>query len=160
MLLIDADTLHSILHYDPNSGVFTWKVNSGRSKLGKLAGANVKGYIVIGYKGRKCLAHRLAFLYMTGKYPTSEVDHIDGDPSNNKWSNLREVSSKQNKENRHKANKNSTHGFLGVTKNHNRYMAHICHNKKSIYLGTFDTPEEAYKVYIDNKRKMHLGNNL
>ena len=160
MLLIDADTLKHILHYDPTSGVFTWKVNSGRSKPGKVAGYLNKGYVVIGYKGKSCLAHRLAFLYMTGKYPILEVDHIDGCPSNNKWTNLREVSSKQNKENRYKANKNSKHGFLGVTKNHKNYMAHIYHNNKSIYLGTFGSPEEAHNKYLEAKRQLHLGNNL
>ena len=161
MLLIDADNIKTLLEYNPTSGVFTWKVKSGRSKEGKVAGyVRTDGYVSIGYKRRAYLAHRLVFLYMTGSLPIAEVDHINNNRQDNRFENLRQVDSKQNKENRKSANSNSKYGFLGVTKNHNRYMAHLCHNRKSLYLGTYDTPEEAHAAYLKVKRELHKGNTL
>lgn len=161
MLLIDADNIKTLLDYNPTSGVFTWKVNTGRSRNGKVAGyIRTDGYISIGYKGHSYLAHRLAFLYMSGSLPVDEVDHINNNRQDNSFKNLRQVNSKQNKENRKSANSNSSHGFLGVTKNHSRYMAHICNNKRSLYLGTYDTPEEAQEAYLKAKRELHKGNTL
>jgi hypothetical protein len=89
-------------------------------------------------------AHRLAWLYMTGNWPTKEIDHIDGCPFNNTWINLREVTRKQNMENL-SLNKTNTSGHRGVSwhKQTKKWKACVTHNYTSVYIGLFNTAEEA-----------------
>lgn len=94
--------LREVLNYDPETGAFTWlKSTSNRAPVGSRAGAvsiTTKGlrYLRIKIDGEKHGAHRLAWLYMTGEWPTAFVDHADGDGTNNAWANLRAACPSQN----------------------------------------------------------------
>ena len=98
--------LKKLLNYNPDTGAFTWVVNVGgrcgsRIKAGSIAGTiNSKGYRVINIKGSLHREHRLAFLFMTGSYPKYEVDHINRERCDNRWVNLRDVTHKDNLQNR------------------------------------------------------------
>jgi hypothetical protein len=103
---MDLARLTELLHYTPETGVFTWKVSAGKGAVGKIAGhargsAHAPHYktIEIGINGRNYRAHRLAWLWIHGVLPESEIDHIDGDGTNNRIDNLRLATHKQNSEN-------------------------------------------------------------
>lgn len=145
--------LKEVLTYDPDTGVFTRrgisaKLGSLRS-VGSVTGSVSKstGYvrITVDYKGY--LAHRLAWLYMTGEWPVI-IDHINGVKSDNRWCNLRECTTAQNACNQPAKITNQS-WFKGVCKVGERWKASIKVNGKSEHIGTFSSPElaaEAYKV--------------
>lgn len=153
-----------LLRYDPDTGVFTWR--SGRS-AGQQAGhvsrtGRERGRVLIGVFRKLHKAHRLAWLLMTGEWPTSEIDHRDGNPSNNAWSNLRLATPSQNQENRRSARRDSTTGLLGVTP-HPRtgtFRASIQVKGRRRSLGYYPTPEAAHAAYVDAKRSLHTFNTL
>ena len=90
--MITQSELKELLNYDPATGVFTWLVSRGRVKASSVAGhVHSRGYIVIMVDGRRHLAHRLAFVYMTGTFPDDQVDHINEIKADNRWINLREA---------------------------------------------------------------------
>lgn len=99
------DELKSSLHYDRESGIFSWLSSTNRRiKIGAKAGcvgrmASGKSYIIIGYQGKNYYAHRIAFLLETGEMPREEVDHINGDGTDNRFCNLRMVSRSENAKN-------------------------------------------------------------
>lgn len=145
---LSTEYLKSILHYDQETGLFTWLIAKGRRiKTGDIAGMkNEDNYIVIKIDEIKYLAHRLAWFYMTGEWPKNEIDHKNGITDNNKWMNLREAKHVQNAKNR-KLNINSSTGLKGVHKRGEKYRSKISFNGKQICLGTFDTKEEASMAY-------------
>ena len=112
---------------------------------------------VIKINNKSYKAHRLAWLYMTGSFPKNVIDHKDGNPSNNVFSNIREATSSENKQNEKKRNDN-TSGYVGVGKRGNKYVANIGVNKQKIFLGYFTTPELAYESYLKAKSKLHVFN--
>ncbi len=94
--------LKEILHYDPETGVFTWKVAvSMRTGAGMVAGGinATSGYRTIRLGGLRPTAQRVAHLYMTGSWPESTMDHINGDRADNRWCNLRAASAGNNAHN-------------------------------------------------------------
>jgi hypothetical protein len=157
--MITADRLRQVLDYNHDSGLFVRKLDSGRWKPGQIAG-NVhkrRGYWMVGIDGASYLGHRLAWLYVTGKWPKQDLDHIDGDILNNRFSNLREVTEIVNAQNQRRAHKGSKSGLLGVYPRGERWQSTICVNKTPHYLGTFDTKEAAFAAYLDAKRRLHVG---
>jgi|SRR5262249_13953776 len=89
--LVTAERLREVLSYDPETGTFTWRVSGGGRRTSGVAGHHDrawKGYVCIAVDGRKYRAQRLAFLYMTGDWPPAQIDHINGDTSDNRWANL------------------------------------------------------------------------
>ena len=155
------DDVAALLSYDPETGALTWKVSRGTVKAGDVAGrGNGHGYRQIGVKGRSYLAHRLAFLLMTGKWPTLFVDHLNGQRDDNRWSNLREASNEINQQNITQAQKNSATGLLGVVPFRGRFKAQITANGQNRHLGTYDSAEVAHAVYVAAKRLLHEGNTL
>lgn len=170
--LLTQERLKEMLSYDPKTGHWTWLVDTktGRGagrvhmKAGSQAGAvsHAKGYRKIGIDGQRYLAHRLAFLWMTGEWPKHQVDHIDGDGGNNAWNNLRDVTRSVNMQNRKRATKDSLTGILGVTFNRNRqkWVAQITINNAPKGLGYFETSEAAHHAYLEAKRQLHPGNTL
>ena len=110
------EALKEILSYDPETGVFTWLLTKGRSKAGAVAGSrHSTGYIIIGALGFLIRAHRMAWAFTTGEWPTEEIDHINGVESDNRMANLRQASHQQNLYNT-KMRSTNTSGFKGVTK--------------------------------------------
>lgn len=154
-----AERLREMLHYCQESGCFTWLARPNKKiKAGVVAGSKrPEGRILIGVLGREYLAHRLAWLYVYGKWPAGVIDHIDGDPGNNSLVNLRDVSKTVNQQNQRRAHSRSTHGFMGVRRNRKRWQALISVDGKIRHLGTFDTPELAHFAYLDAKRLLHVG---
>ena len=113
--MLTQEYLKKILHYDPSTGDWTWLITVPGRKQGEPAGGRrPDGYGRIGINNKRYLMHRLAFLYMTGEFP-EEVDHIDQNPRNDRWNNLRSVSHSQNMMNSSMQSNNKL-GIKGVKK--------------------------------------------
>ena len=143
---LTAEYLRSVLHYDPATGIFTWKVRTAHNvKVGDVAGCpNGDGYLQIKLQRRHYKAHRLAWLHVYGEWPKEQLDHTNRIRTDNRISNLREVTNKQNGQNRSKRSDN-TSGHPGVVwhKRISKWRAQIKHNQKLIYLGLFENLEDA-----------------
>lgn len=155
---LSQSRLKELLHYDENTGLFTWVNNtSRRTRKGSTAGCVMsKGYIHIGVDGYQYVAHRLAWLYMHGAWPSKQIDHINGIRSDNSAKNLRLATNAENAQNT-STPKNNTSGYVGVTWDRKRscWVAQISLNRKNHYLGSFSTAEEANSVRIKAKADMH-----
>lgn len=160
--MITQDRLKELMHYDPDTGLFTWATKAARKVVvGSRAGSAQPGdYVVIKFDSSRHQAHRLAWLYMTGELPTLDVDHINGDRQDNRWSNLREVSRSENLQNQRRGHQGSTSPLLGVSwsKSRNKWVAQIRPpGGETTYLGAFATQEEAHQAYLNAKRELHAG---
>ena len=139
------DELKEKLLYEPDTGKFFWKVKPAkRIAIGTEAGYSCGQYSVIRINGVLYYAHRLAVLYMTGKFPEHVVDHDNRDKKDNRWKNLVATTRIQNHRNS-KKKKNNSSGFNGVhwETRKNKWAAVITVNYKAKFLGYFDTKEEA-----------------
>lgn len=156
--MINSEYLRSILHYDPETGEFTWICpnGTGKRKAGRRAGwTNAEGYRAISIDGKTYYGHHLAWFYVFGEWPSAEVDHRDKNQGNNAIKNLREATGSQNNANKGK-NKNNTTGFKGVVLlASGRYRAAIGHNRKLIYLGCFDRAEDASEAYAAGAQRLY-----
>lgn len=151
--------IREAIHYCPETGALTWRTKRpGTGGIGAAAGGINKqlGYVQLRFNDRLYYGHRIAFALMTGRWPVL-VDHINGSKADNRWVNLRESDRRHNQENRRRENKNNANQLLGVKCNHNRFSASLTVNRRSMYLGTFDTPEQAHAAYLIAKRKHHSG---
>ena len=131
--------------YDHDTGIISRLVPKAAGKVGPVGiKPTVNGYIHVSCKGQKVLQHRLAWLLMTGAWPTDEIDHINGIKTDNRWENLRSVSSRGNKLNRQRQQNNKS-GVNGVHwhKPANKWRAVISINRKPIYIGIFDDIRDA-----------------
>jgi hypothetical protein len=156
--MLTQERLKELLHYDPDTGIFTNLTQRANCvKKGAVAGWNDNGYVRIEILGKNYRAHRLGWLYMYGAFPKKDVDHINGDRSDNRIANLREATDLQNGQNRHAPGKNNTSGYLGVSwsKRENKFIAQIRVNRKGRQLGFFDTAEEAHECYLKFKKQDH-----
>lgn len=150
--MLTQERLKEILHYNPATGLFTWLVRPGkfsRRRIGDIAGYSRPddGYVTIRIDGRGYYGHRLAFLYMTGKFPDHDGEHKNTDGSDNRWENLREATRSQNLANT-KVKRNSVTGVKGVSIHHSgKYKARILLNGKPVNLGHYDTIEFAAAAY-------------
>ena len=147
-----TDQILHKLTYDPVTGLFTRAY--GRKKVGFI---NSDGYLSISCGGKTRVAHRLAWFIYYGKWPDLQIDHINGDKLDNRIENLREVDGRTNAQNQRRAMSTNKTGILGVTASRNKFRADIYVNSKSIFLGRFETMEEAKFAYINAKRQMHVG---
>jgi hypothetical protein len=156
--IITAQRLREVLSYDPETGVFTWaKMIGQRCSVGTRAGIlyrDRRPRRSIAIDGRRYPEHNLAWLYMTGEFPTHEIDHINNDATDNRWTNLRPATRAQNNQNTRRRLDNTT-GYKGVNLHEGRYAARIQVNKKRIFLGHFDTPEEAYAARCKAAQEYH-----
>ena len=155
--MLTQDRLRQILHYDPDTGVFTRIKKQTGVRQGAIAGSLSKeGYLVTSVDCKVYKCHRLAWLYMTGSWPANHIDHKDGNKANNRFYNLRDVTKSQNMQNQRKAQAhNKATQLLGVYKNGVNFAARIWHNNTRVYLGTFATKEEAHAAYLAAKRLLH-----
>lgn len=141
-----------------DDGQLVWRVSTSyRSIAGNIAGTiNNNGYRCISVKCKIYLAHRIVWLMIHGEFPTIQIDHINGNKLDNRISNLREATHKQNQQNKIKPQSDNKIGFLGVHFNKSgKFRAQICVNKKNKHLGMFDTAKEAHEAYLKAKRQHH-----
>lgn len=152
---LTQERLKELLDYDPHTGIFTHKLSRGSLK-GSQAGTACKlGYHRIQIDYQLHLAHRLAFLFMEGCFPKENVDHRDGNPSNNCWSNLRECTQKQNIQNSLGSGKfyKNVYFTKGPRKKPFNVKVEVEGRPKSF--GYYATPEEANEVAIILRREIH-----
>lgn len=147
--------LKEIFTYDQISGNFTHNFSRGLRKAGDVVGTiNKGGYLQFQISGKIYLAHRLAWLYMTGDWPEGMIDHKDLDRKNNSWSNLRDVPRKVNARNG-AIRKNNSSGFRGVSwnKQENKWYAYISVDGKLKSLGRFLHKEDAILARMTAEKK-------
>lgn len=158
---VSPERLKALISYDAGTGVFSWIVSPRFSvDVGRVCHPSKNGYVYIRIDDRSYFAHRLAWFYVYGHWPIGTIDHINGNRSDNRLENLRDVSSRANTQNRRSPSKSNSTGFLGVTANGsiaNPYRAQITFGNKVIYIGIFPTPELAYEAYVTKKREIHEG---
>ncbi len=153
---VSREEVAALLNYDPQTGLFTHKVDGHKRKAGAVTGRlDNKGYVRIRLLGYEFKAHRLAWLLTYGTWPAAEIDHINGCPSDNRIMNLRDVSVAENGWNRAKAMRNNKSGYLGVSSVGGRFHAQIGVNGAQISLGWFDTAEAAASAYLAAKTRLH-----
>jgi hypothetical protein len=155
------DRLKALVDYNPDTGIFTRLIaTSPNTKVGEKVGTRHRtGYEYAMLDYETFATHRLAWFYVYGVMPTYDIDHINGDKTNNRISNLRDVKFKTNMQNEVKARKTNKSGYLGVhwRKERCKWVAQLMVNGKHKRFGSFDTPEQAYKAYLEAKRKYHDG---
>ncbi len=150
-----------LLEYDPETGIFVWigAIGSNRGSgdgrlIGRRAGHHNKrrGRISIWVDGKSYLAHRLAWLYVYGQFPIRDIDHVNGDPKDNRIVNLREATPQQNARNRSHRSSNST-GYKGVRRHAGKWQARVTVSGQIISLGCFDTIEAAHMARVVAERQ-------
>jgi hypothetical protein len=150
---LPVDRLRALVDYDPDTGEFT---RGGKPMSTWLAGQY--GRIQIDIDGQLRYAARVAYAHHHGEWPRGQVDHINGDHTDNRIANLRDLTNAQNAQNRRRAKSDNSTGFLGVSyeKRHGgRYRARIMVDGSMISLGYYATAEEAHDAYIAAKRELH-----
>lgn len=155
--------LHELLDYNADTGVFTWKKRRRGVRTGISLGCdNGNGYLRITVAGKSEYAHRLAWMYVHGYWPSQTVDHINGNPSDNRIANLRAATYGENMQNIRRATKKSTSNSLGVSwhKKAGKWQAHISVGRQHKYLGLFEKKTDAEQAYIAAKRELHPFNTL
>lgn len=151
---ITAEELRAAMSYDPETGVFSKSTASGGRKI--LGCVKRDGYVKIFAGGKQRSAHRLAWLYVFGKWPDGVIDHINGNRMDNRITNLRDVAQSENSKNRCAVSiKKQSSRHIGVyfykNKSNKPWTAQIVVNGKNNYLGCFATEAEAAKAYSDAK---------
>lgn len=144
------------MKYDPDTGVFTRRVARSNTKAGDQVGTLcADGYMRVLVDYRRYLVHRLAWLYVYGEFPVSQLDHKNGTRSDNRIANLRQATSGENSQNI-KVRTSNPSGKLGVSRHAGKWRAAIAVNGKRRHLGRFSTPEEAAQAYAEAKASLHL----
>jgi hypothetical protein len=158
---MSIEAMKQLLSYDSETGEFIWTDKAPTKVAGKPANAKDSlGYICLRVDGKMYKAHRIAWAFVYGEWPELHIDHINGDPSDNRICNLREVDRHANMQNERKARLNNKSGYLGVCPNGGNWRAEIRVDGKKINLGTYKTPKEAHEAYVVAKRKFHEGATL
>lgn len=163
-MTLTAELVRELLDYDPETGVFLHRTKRRGSKQGSVAGTTTaNGYRFVAINRKQYLAHRVAWLYVHGVWPTGQIDHVNGIKTDNRIANLRDVPQELNMQNqRHAQRHKSSTKLLGVhfAKESDRWYSQIRINGKSRHLGMFATDTEAYEAYLKAKRQLHPGNML
>lgn len=139
-----------LLRYDPVTGLLYWRGGPRRRPDGTPAGSlNADGYLRVTVKYKRYPAHRLAWLLVRGEWPERDLDHINGNRSDNRISNLRPCTDQQNQRNRKPMKHTHSGGLKGAIwdKRIGRWHARIKVDSRAVHLGTFDTPHEAHERY-------------
>lgn len=155
---LTAQVLRHLIDYDPLTGRFSHKTNRQGCVLGKKAGyIDTNGYIKMRILGKVYSSHRVAWLHYYGHWPRFQIDHINGDKSDNRIINLRDVTPSTNTQNIQRRRSDNASGYTGVTKNGSGWRAVIKASGRVIHLGTFSTPELASNAYQVAKSELHHG---
>lgn len=159
--------LLEVLHYDPETGVFTWRVSTRGHAVGQTAGcvSKTNRHRVIGIDRVTYRAARLAWLYVFGRWPLDVVDHVNGVRSDDRLSNLRDVSAAVNAQNRRHPRRGARSGLLGVSfdprdSQRRPWRVQIWVGGvggRNLKLGRFADPQIAHQVYLEAKRRLHPG---
>jgi len=158
--MLTQSRLKELLEYNTETGIFTRKISIGsRGMSGNIVGTNHGGgYLTVQIDKKLFYLHRLAWLFVHGEFPKKFIDHIDHNKKNNKIKNLREVSKSGNGQNQIKVtSRNKGANYLGVSFDKRRgvYYAKIQNLGIQKYLGTFETQEDAFARYLEEKRIIH-----
>jgi hypothetical protein len=153
--MFGQDRLRELLRYDPKTGLFSWRVQSnGRVPAGTRAGTpKRRGNLEIKIDGKLYQASRLAFFYMTGQWPAADIDHINGNPTDNRWANLREATRGQNAANARRWRNKALPKGVYCKKDSSRYYARITVEDTTMHLGSFATADEAADAYFDAAKR-------
>lgn len=158
---ITQERIKYLFSYDETTGIFIRK-NEGRQNapIGEVAGhVNKLGYVILKVDGEAYKAHRLAWLYVYGKLPENEIDHINGNTGDNRITNLRDVSTRDNILNKRQYRENEV--IRGATKNsRGKWTCTIRDGNIRRSLGQYNTPEEAQRVYDAAKVRVENGEKL
>ena len=151
--------VRELIDYDKLTGVMTGRVARRGWQAGDVVGTQWLGYILIGIDGGQHMAHRLAWLHHYGRWPSDGIDHCDGDRSNNRLANLRDVVQRVNTENQRVARIDNQCGLLGAhfRKDTGKFNARIRAKGRTHLLGCFGTAEQAHAAYVKAKRRLHEG---
>lgn len=159
MIDVTANYLRSVLLYSKKYDEWFWIARGGQHVPGDTAGSidARTGYRRIVIDGRAYFAHRLVWLWTYGGWPSGIIDHIDGNKLNCRIENLRDTTINVNAQNRRRPHKDGSSGFLGVSEHKGKWQASIRAKNKLVYLGRFNSPEQAHEAYLCAKRKLHEG---
>lgn len=154
--VLTASRLRDLLSYDPDTGVFVWRIHHRPKMPGDRAGGSGHGYIQIRLDGRLYYAHRLAWLYVNGEWPPEQIDHINGDGTDNRIINLRACSNDENQKNLGLRKTNSS-GLTGVRwdRQRQKWAAHIRVDGKVTQLGRFNSKEHAHAAYLQRRSEIN-----
>ena len=152
--------LAEVLEYNPETGVFIMKkMRHQKVAVGRPLPVTFGQYGRIQIDGVRYKLHRLAYLFVNGAWPSGEIDHINGEPSDNRIVNLRDVPHAINVQNKRKAFSSSKSGLLGayLAPKTGRWLAAMRSGGRTIHIGSFSSAEEAHSAYLAMKRKIHPG---
>lgn len=153
MAHLTVDEVRRVLRYEPESGRFFWRILPRyKIQVGDCAGWFDGKYWRIKLGGRLYKASRFAWLYVTGNWPISQIDHINCIKADDRFCNLRMATNAENCRNRSRRNKT---GFKGVSEVRGGFVAHIMTNGVREYLGFFSTAETAKEAYNAEALKAH-----
>jgi hypothetical protein len=157
--MITQKELKELLQYNENTGIFTWLCDKGTNKVkNKIAGSiHSGGYLTIRINRKRYLAHRLAWLYIYGEWPKNQIDHINGIRDDNRIENLRNVTTRENQQNR-KEHRNGKLVGCNFHKPAKKWRAHIQINGKQIYLGLYNTEQDAHEAYLKFLNNLTINN--
>ena len=159
MNTVTQERLRELFDYDQKQGYLIRKARtSPNTRIGEVAGRiNNKGYRQTMVDNHRYMEHRLVWLYVYGAWPLVDVDHINGNRSDNRIENLRLATRAENQQNVGMRSHN-TSGYIGVTwyKKLNKWRAQIKAHGKKLHIGLFDCPAEAHKAYLAKKAELHL----
>ena len=154
--MIDINEIKAKFSYDAKTGI-VFKIKPNGEKVRASFLCSRQGRNRVSFKSKKMYAYRVAWLLHHGMWPSGEIDHINGDHSDDRLCNLRDVSRSQNQENIRRPTSRNRLGVLGVSKNKDRYSASIKTHGAVRHLGSYKTAEDAHEAYLQAKRSLHAG---